>query len=276
MPDTLTHSSDLLEYNRAAWDALARQQCQWSQPVSADIIAQAREGEWQIHLTPGQLPASWLPNVQGKRILCLASAGGQQAPVLAAAGAEVTVYDLSQEQLNKDRFVAQRDNLTLTFVQGDMRDLSRFADESFDYIIHPISNQYVPDIRPVWRGCYRVLARGGKLLSSFFNPIVFIGDRAANYAEQGVIRPRFSLPYSDVNDLTADELAAKQARGEAFVFGHSLAEQIGGQLEAGFVLAGFYEDKQPNPRFLIDQFMPTFIATCAIKYGLAAVGETGE
>ncbi|WNJ77634.1 class I SAM-dependent methyltransferase [Cedecea neteri] len=276
MPDTLTHSSDLLEHNRAAWDALARQQCEWSQPVSTDIIEQARRGEWQIHLTPGKLPDSWLPNVQGKRILCLASAGGQQAPVLAAAGAEVTVYDLSQEQLNKDRFVAQRDNLTLTFVQGDMRDLSRFADESFDYIIHPISNQYVPDIRPVWRGCYRVLARGGKLLSSFFNPVVFIGDRAANYAEQGVIRPRFSLPYSDVNDLTADELAAKQARGEAFVFGHSLAEQIGGQLEAGFVLAGFYEDKQPNPRFLIDQFMPTFIATCAIKYGLAAVGETGE
>ncbi|WP_336982663.1 MULTISPECIES: class I SAM-dependent methyltransferase [unclassified Cedecea] len=276
MPDTFTHSSDLLEHNRAAWDALARQQCEWSRPVGADIIAQARRGEWQIHLTPGKLPASWLPNVQGKRILCLASAGGQQAPVLAAAGAEVTVYDLSQEQLNKDRFVAQRDNLKLTFVQGDMRDLSRFADKSFDYIIHPISNQYVPDIRPIWHGCYRILASGGKLLSSFFNPVVFIGDRAANYAEQGVIRPRFSLPYSDVNDLTADELAAKQARGEAFVFGHSLEEQIGGQLEAGFALAGFYEDKQPNPRFLIDQFMPTFIATCAIKYGLAAVSETGE
>ncbi|NIF32057.1 class I SAM-dependent methyltransferase [Enterobacter sp. Cy-643] len=275
MPDTFTPSSDILAHNRAAWDALARQQCEWSQPVGSDIIAQARRSEWQIHLTPGRLPASWLPNVQGKRILCLASAGGQQAPVLAAAGADVTVFDLSQEQLNKDRFVARRDNLTLTFAQGDMRDLSRFADESFDYIIHPISNQYVPDIRPVWRGCYRILAKGGKLISSFFNPVVFIGDRAAHYAEQGVIRPRFSLPYSDVDDLTPEELAAKRARGEAVVFGHSLDEQIGGQLEAGFLLTGFYEDKQPNPRFLIDRFMPTFIATCAIKQGEASLRETG-
>lgn len=265
MPDTSIRSSELLEHNRAAWDTLARQQCAWSQPVSADIIAQARRGDWQIHLTPGKLPSGWLPAVQGKRILCLASAGGQQAPVLAAAGADVTVFDFSQEQLKKDRFVAQRDNLTLTFVQGDMRDLSIFADESFDYIVHPVSNQYVPDIRPVWRGCYRVLATGGKLLSSFFNPVVFIGDRAAHYAEQGVIRPRFSLPYSDMEDLTAEEQAAKQARGEPFVFGHSLTEQIGGQLAAGFVLAGFYEDQQPNPRFLIDRFMPTFIATCVIK-----------
>ncbi|MBU4683481.1 class I SAM-dependent methyltransferase [Cedecea davisae] len=265
MPDTYTKHADLLEHNRTAWDTLARQQAEWSQPVSPEIIARARRGEWQIHLTPGKLPADWLPDVQGKRILCLASAGGQQAPVLAAAGAEVTVFDLSRGQLEKDRYVAERDGLTLTLIEGDMCDLSAFGAESFDYIIHPISNQYVPDIRPVWQGCYRILASGGKLLSSFFNPVVFIGDRAAEYAEQGIIRPRFSLPYSDIKDLQADELAAKQKRGEALIFGHSLNQQIGGQLAAGFRLCGFYEDQQPNPRFLIERYMPTFIATCAIK-----------
>ena len=94
---------------------------------------------------------------------------------------------------------------------------------------------------------------------------MFVGDRAPELAEQGLIRPRFRLPYSDVRDLAPEELAAKQDRGDALVFGHSLDEQIGGQLEAGFLLKGFYEDEQPQPRFLIDRFLPTFLATYALK-----------
>ncbi|PKH24777.1 SAM-dependent methyltransferase [Enterobacterales bacterium CwR94] len=265
MPNSLTPKTDVIAHNRRIWNQQAQQQCAWSQPVSADIIASAKAGQWKIHLTPGNLPDHWLPDVRGLRILCLASAGGQQAPVLAAAGAEVTVLDLSAEQLAHDDSVARRDGLTLRLVEGDMRDLSLFADAAFDCIVHPISNQYVPDIRPVWQECFRVLRSGGKLLSSFFNPVVFVGDRAPEYAEQGVIRPRFRLPYSDLTDLTAQALAEKSQRGEALTFGHSLSEQIGGQLEAGFRLAGFYEDNQPHPRFLIEHYLPSFIATYALK-----------
>ena len=93
--------------------------------------------------------------------------GGQQAPILAAAGACVTVFDASDLQLQQDRMVAQRDGLEMQMVQGDMRDLSVFADASFDLVFHPISNLYVPDIQPVWRECFRVLRSGGTLLSSF-------------------------------------------------------------------------------------------------------------
>jgi SAM-dependent methyltransferase len=195
----------------------------------------------------------------------LAAAGGQQAPVLAAAGAEVTVFDLSEQQLAMDRMVAERENLPLTIIQGDMRDLSVLADSCFDIVFHPISNLYVPDIRPVWRECYRVLQPGGKLLASFYNPIVFVGERSAEDAEQGVIRPRFTLPYSEWEHLSKADLAGKLERGEAFVFGHSLSDQIAGQLAAGFVLTGFQEDMQPVARFVIDQYLPTFIATCAVK-----------
>jgi len=265
MPDPSYSNTDIIIHNRRVWNRQALQQCAWSQPVSSDTIAAAKAGQWKIHLTPGNLPEHWLYDVCGKRILCLASAGGQQAPVLAAAGAEVTVLDLSAEQLAHDDSVARRDGLTLTLIEGDMRDLSLFANASFDCIVHPISNQYVPDIRPVWQECFRVLRSGGKLLSSFFNPVVFVGDRTPDYAEQGVIRPKFHLPYSDLTDLTEQELAEKKQRGEAFVFGHSLSEQIGGQLEAGFLLAGFIEDKQPNPRFLIEHYLPSFLATYAIK-----------
>ena len=262
--------NDFLRHNQQAWDAQAAQNSPWSQPVDGATIAAARAGQWQIHLTPGPLPADWLGEVRGRRILCLAGAGGQQAPVLAAAGAHVTVFDLSEQQLAKDRMVAERDGLPLVTVQGDMRDLACFADASFDVIVHPVSNQYVPDIASVWRECARVLAHGGVLLSSFFNPAVFIGDRDPQWAQQGLIRPRYVLPYSDVADLDAAALAARMDRGEALVFGHGLDSQIGGQLAAGFVLAGYHEEMHPHPRFEIEKYLPSFIATRAVRLARAA------
>lgn len=193
---------------------------------------------------------------------------GLQAPILAAASGEVTVFDISERQLDQDRLVAEREGLPLTVVQGDMRDLSAFADGAFDIVFHPISNLYVPDIQPVWRECHRVLKMGGRLLASFYNPVVFVGDRDPSHAEQGLIRPSYELPFAEVEHLAADAVRAKIDRGDALVFEHSLAAQIDGQLQAGFVLAGFHEDRQPVPRFPIDKFLPTFIATCAIKSDL--------
>lgn len=265
MSSPTSSSIDIFSHNQAAWDRLAAHDCEWSRPVSPEAVAAARNGHWSVRLAPGDLPADWLGEVEGRDILCLASAGGQQAPILAAAGAKVTVFDASQRQLDQDRHVAARDGLALIAVQGDMRDLSIFPESSFDIILNPISNLYVPDILPVWRECHRVLRPGGRLLASFYNPVVFVGDRDPELAEQGLIRPRFPVPYADIRDLDATERDAKQARGEAFVFGHSLTEQIGGQIEAGFSIAGFQEDRQPVPRFLIDTFLPTFITTLALK-----------
>ena len=260
-----TNSIDFLSHNRAAWDRQATEEREWSRPVSSELIAAARNGDWRVHLTPRPLPDEWLGDVKGLRILCLASAGGQQAPVLAAAGAQVTVFDLSDEQLQQDRRVATRDGLELATVQGDMRDLGALADAQFDIVFHPISNLYVPDVRPVWRECNRVLKTGGALLASFYNPVVFIGDRDPALLAQGLVRPLYKLPYSDLNDLPHEVLKKKQQNAEAVVFGHSLTDLIGGQLAAGFSIDGFYEDEQPHPRFLLDRYMPTFIATRARK-----------
>lgn len=262
---TMNHPIDILAHNQAAWDRQAAQGCEWSAPVGPEAIAAARAGHWQVHLTPGPLPAGWLEQVAGLRILCLAAGGGQQAPILAAAGAEVTVYDASAGQLAQDRAVAEREGLDLRCVQGDMRDLGVFADASFDLIFHPISNLYVPDVRPVWRECARALVPGGTLLSSFWNPVVFIGDRDPALRAQGLVKPVWRLPYSDVEHLPPEALADKQDRGEALVFGHTLADQIGGQLDAGFVLTGFHEDWHPHPRFVVENVMPTFVATWAVK-----------
>ena len=91
-----------------------------------------------------------------------------------------------------------------------MRDLSAFDDQAFDVVFHPISNLYVPDVRPVWRECLRAAA-GGRLLSSFYNPVVFVGDRDPRYAEQGLIRPAHALPYADTRHLDAEALDAARA-----------------------------------------------------------------
>ncbi|WP_434628910.1 methyltransferase domain-containing protein [Chromobacterium sp. CV08] len=258
---------DVFHYNQAAWDRQAAADCEWSRPVGAAEIAEARRGRVLARLTPGPLPAGWLDDARGLDILCLAGGGGQQAPLLAAAGARVTVLDASSEQLARDREVAEREGLALRLEHGDMRDLSRFADASFDCVFHPISNLYVPDVAPVWRECFRALRPGGRLLASFYHPAVFVADRDPALLERGLIRPRFSIPYSDLEHLPAEALAAKRERGEALVFGHSLAELIGGQAAAGLLIAGFHEDWQPRPRFLIDRYLPTFIATWAVKPG---------
>ena len=258
-------SENIYHHNQAVWNSLARENCAWSRPVSTEVIQSARRGQWQVQLIPSEIPAGWLDDVQGMRVLCLAASGGQQAPVLAAAGAEVVVLDTSREQLALDERVAKRDNLSLRTVLGDMQDLSVFDDESFDLIFHPISNLYVPNIRKVWTECFRVLRSGGKLLSSFYNPVVFVFDRSPDLAKSGLMRPKFILPYADIKDLNTEEIEKKITCNEAFVFGHTLAEQISGQLEAGLILTGFDEAFQPTPRFLIDKYMPTFIATCSVK-----------
>jgi SAM-dependent methyltransferase len=233
---------EVAEHNRRAWNRQAREGCRWSIPVSPQELAEARSGRPRIFLTPDTpLPPDWLGELREREVLCLASAGGQQAPLLAAAGARVTSFDLSDEQLALDRMVAQRERLTIRTERGDMRDLSIFPDRSFDLIVHVTSNVFCPDIRPVWRECFRVLRPGGELLSGFMNPAFFLVDHDA--LEQGEPpRLAYPLPYSDPSSLPPERYRKLVAQGEPLEFSHSLDDQIGGQLDAGFLLLGFFED----------------------------------
>ena len=169
MTDTCD-SGELVRYNARAWDRQVALGNQWTRPVSSGVISRARLGEWSVLLTARKpAPRDWFPDLAGLRVLCLASGGGQQGPVLAAAGAEVTVYDNSPAQLAQDEFVADRDSLTLRTVQGDMQRLEVFPDESFDLVFHPCSVTFVPDVAAVWREVARVLVPGGLLLAGFID-----------------------------------------------------------------------------------------------------------
>jgi SAM-dependent methyltransferase len=253
---------DILAYNRHAWDRQAEKGDRWTVPVGPEVIAAARSGHWQVVLTPTRpVPREWFPNLAGLDVLCLASGGGQQGPVLAAAGANVTVLDNSPAQLARDRLVADRDGLAVRTVQGDMADLSAFPDGSFALVFHPVSNCFVPNVRPVWRETFRVLRPGGVLLAGFANPALYLFDDAL--AEKGELAVRYSIPYSDVASLTDEERRRYTDRDEPLVYGHTLEDQIGGQLDAGFSLAGFYEDS--DPAHPLARFLPAFIATRAVK-----------
>lgn len=258
---------DVVNHNREAWNRESRKGSEWCTPVGVEVIAAARNGSWSVVLTPNRpVPSEWLGDVRGKRVLCLASGGGQQAPVLAAAGAHVTSFDLSDEQLRKDQEVANCNGLSLACVQGDMADLSMFSAESFDLVFHPVSNVFVPDVLTVWRECYRVLRSGGVLLAGFMNPSLFLFNH--DEAERtGSLVVRYALPYSEPESLTVAEQACWRDSGRAAEFSHSLEVQIGGQLAAGFVLTGLYEDNWSDEATVFNRFSPVAIATCALKLG---------
>ncbi len=159
--------------------------------------------------------------------------------------------------------MAARDDLPIVTRQGFMHDLSAFDASSFDVVFHPVSNCYAPAVEPVWRECFRVLKPGGALLAGFTNPIVYLFDPEAE--NRGELVVRFSLPYADVA-LPPNELARLIERDDTVEFGHTLEAQIGGQLEAGFVLTDLFEDydrgSPPPPR---SRHFPPFLATRALK-----------
>jgi len=257
---------EILQYNRRAWDKQVELANPWTVPVLPEIIANARDGDWHILLTPTKpVPISWFPTIEGAAVLCLASGGGQQGPILAAAGARVTVFDNSPLQLAQDKRVAEREGLAMSLVEGDMADLSVFPDESFDLIVHPISNQFVPDIIPVWQEAYRVLRPSGVLLSGFCNPAMYIFDMKME-EEQGILEVKHPLPYADIDSLTVEEKQQFIEDGSPFEFSHTLQDQIGGQLKSGFVITGFYEDNyNQDESMMLSKFMPLFMATRSIK-----------
>jgi SAM-dependent methyltransferase len=255
---------DILEHNRQAWNRESSSNGQWSTPVSEETISAARNGDWHVILTPVKpVPKFWFGNLHGKKILCLASAGGQQAPVLAAAGARVVSFDLSDVQLAKDGMLAKRDKLDITCIRGDMADLSQFDAESFDLIFHPVSNLFVADVEIVWQQCYRVLKSKGDLLAGFMNPSMFLFDHEESI-HTGKIEVKYKLPYAEPDSLDQAGLKQLEESGRALEFSHSLQAQIGGQLKAGFVIADLYEDYWPDS-FPLSKFSPTSIATRATK-----------
>ena len=101
-------------------DNLVLGNADWTATATNEELDAARKGELHLCFWNGEVPPEWLKNIQGKRVLCLAGAGGLQAPLFACAGAKVTVIDLSGGMLEKDRIIAEREELDIEIVKGNM------------------------------------------------------------------------------------------------------------------------------------------------------------
>ncbi len=246
------------EINAKTIDRWVDEGWEWGVAVSPEVCANARRGDWNVVLTPTKpVPKEWFPPLKGVNLLGLASGGGQQMPVFALLGANCTVMDLSDRQLDSERTVSRREGYAISIVKADMTKRFPFEDGSFDMIFHPVSNCYVEDVYHVWRECHRVLRPGGILLAGMDNGFNFLFD---SYERPLTIANK--LPF---NPLKNPEQMEKLRKGDDGIqFSHTFDEQIGGQIKAGFVIVGAYEDFNKDADAVADG-IPAYWATKAVR-----------
>ena len=247
---------DYQDINAETIDRWIEEGWEWGVPIDHASFLRARYGDWDVLLTPTRpVPHEWFGEIKGKKILGLASGGGQQMPVFAALGAECTVLDYSERQLESERMVARREGYSISVVRADMTRPLPFSDGEFDLIFHPVSNCYVREVLPIWKECFRVLKKGGVLLAGLDNGINYIVDGN----EKAIVN---RLPFDPLED--PEQMKLLQDEDCGVQFSHSITEQIGGQLQAGFILTDIYEDTNGEGR-LHELNIPTFIASRAVK-----------
>ena len=229
---------------------------EWGIPIDHETYLQAENGRWDVLLTPTKfVPHAWFGDLRGKKVLGLASGGGQQMPIFAALGADCTVLDYSERQLASEAMVAKREGYDIRIVRADMTKPLPFENEEFDLIFHPVSNCYVEELDPIWKECFRVLKKGGRLLVGFDNGLNFL-------VNENTLQLENPLPFNPLK-MPKEKMEAMIQNGEGVQFSHSLEEEIGGQLRAGFTLKALYEDRDRTGS--LKDYAPQYAATLSEK-----------
>lgn len=232
----LTYLDDVARYNEDRWEELATEGVRYARPILDLDAESARE------MVDSQRIAG---DVAGKDVLCLAAAGGQQSVAFGLLGANVTVLDLTETQLKRDREAATHYGLEVRTVQGDMRRLSAFDDNSFDLLHQAYSINFVPDPLPVFREVVRVLRPGGLYMLRCSNPFVHgLYDR---WNGEGYL---LNVRYEDAELDKADphwEFEGFDGSDKRVVgpreFRHTLSTLLNGLAGHRLVLLGLWEDK---------------------------------
>ena len=224
-------------HNQQAWDSLARQGHRFCRPAVADDLADP--------LTAVD-PAGWLGgDIRGWRVLCLAAGGGRQGPLYAAAGAEVTVVDISGQQLAIDREVAKRHDLSLQTVQTPMDQLSMFDTAQFDLVVHPVSTCYVSQPQTVFAAVAHVTRPGGIYISQHKSPQNMQTSLAPNrHGCYEVVRAGGELATGGGQP----DMGSRLREPGTVEYVHSLASLVGGVCAAGFVVEALVEPAHGDPQ----------------------------
>lgn len=244
------------DINAQVIDRWVEEGWEWGVPISHEAYAAALAGQWDVVLTPTKpVPHSWFGDLRGKKVLGLASGGGQQMPIFAALGSDCTVLDYSPRQLESERMVAQREGYDIRIIRADMTKPLPFHDEEFDLIFHPVSNCYVEKVEPIFRECFRILKHSGVLLCGLGNEVNYLVDENETIITN-------DMPFNPL----IKEKYRKQLEAEdcGMQFSHNAEEQIGGQLKAGFILTDLFSDTNSEGR-LHKMNIECYYATRAIK-----------
>jgi SAM-dependent methyltransferase len=226
---------DVARHNRERWEELAKAGVIYSRP----FLDLDREKARKVVDAQGVLG-----KIAGRRVLCLAGGGGQQSAAFALLGARVTVLDISPTQLERDREAAAHYGASVRTVEGDMRDLSAFADRSFDIVWHAHSLAFVPDARRVLAEVSRVLRRRGIYRLSYTNPYVHgAGDRwnGQDFVLRGAWVDGGEVSYDDDRwDVWKPDGSAVKVRGPR-EFRHTLATVVNELAGHGLVVLGLWD-----------------------------------
>jgi SAM-dependent methyltransferase len=219
--------SDWQQQNQQAWDNLADNQ---------SLFAKVATDEECLKPLDTLDSRGWIPrDIRGRQVLCLASGGGWQSILYAAAGADVTVVDLSPSMLSLDERESKRRGFPVRVLQGSMTDLSLLEPASFDIVHQPVSTCYVPDVTAVYKQVARVLRDGGLYISQHKSPTSLqVVDRDANDRYAIGVRYYHTGPLPDVPDTSYREPGAIE-------YLHRWADLVGGLCRSGFVLEDLRE-----------------------------------
>ncbi|MEX0671499.1 MAG: class I SAM-dependent methyltransferase [Pirellulales bacterium] len=222
-----------IDHNARAWDRLAAGGAALSRPAIDEAFGDPRG--WLG--SGGTTGRPWIPaRLDGLEVLCLAAGGGKHGPLYAAAGARVSVVDISPAMLALDRAVARERKIDLAIVQGSMDDLTMFGAGRFDLVIHPVSTCYLPDVAAVFREVARVTRPSGIYVSQHKSPASLQASGEPNAGG------RYELEYPQATGEPLPPAAPSRLRETGtHEFIHSLSALCGGICAAGFVIEDVYE-----------------------------------
>jgi len=121
-----------------------------------------------------------LGNVRGKKILELGCGGAQCSIAFAKQGAKVTGMDLSEQQLEYAKKLAEKNNVKVDFIQGSFQDLSKLKSNNYDIVFSAFAFQYSPELNKLFKQIHRVLKKKGIFVFSFDHPFYSTIDVKTN------------------------------------------------------------------------------------------------
>ncbi len=224
---------EILRTNRRVYELMAAAGDPLCQPASDDELADP------LAVVDA---AGWLGgSIAGKRVLCLAAGGGRQSSLYAAAGAQVTVVDISGAMLELDRRVAAERGYSVRLFETTMEDLSALQTAEFDIVIHPVSTCYVPRIQTVFGEVARVVGVGGLYISQHKQPLSLQVSMSPSNDGHYQVRHQYyrDQPVPPPAEMTKN--GARLRETGAIEFLHRWEQIIGGMCRAGFVIEDLVE-----------------------------------